>query len=77
MEGCFTFQWGGCISDGGGGGSFLSGGGSHHGRALVLMGGRGGVQKKLQDGGRRGAPHAPRTMGNPVNPSHAGASCSY
>ena len=58
MEGCFTFQWGGCFSDGGA--SFLSsgvgGGGVPHGG--VLMGGGRDFQKKSLDGGE-GAPPMP------------------
>ena len=57
MEGCFTFQWGGCFSDGGA--SFLSGG-APHGGASVLMGGRGVSKKIVGCGGTPPTPpHAP------------------
>ena len=52
MEGCFTFQWGDCFSDGGA--PFLSGGCTPWGGTSVLMG---VFSKKIIGWGAR--PHAP------------------
>ena len=66
MEGCFTFQWGGCFSDGGA--SFLSsgvgGGGVPHGG--VLMGGGEIFKKNHWMGGKVHPQCPPLTMGNPT-----------
>ena len=45
MEGCFTFQWGGCFSDGGA--SFLSGGAPPWG-GIGFDGGEGGFEKNCR-----------------------------
>ena len=60
MEGCFTFQWGVCFSDGGA--SFLSGGCAPW-RGIGFDGG-GGSRKIVEWGGGHAPPTYP-TMGNP------------